>query len=110
MMTDPMLDLDARIPASPVLETRHLAGSKGVAWAEEVLREQEMPPDELRAVLTSADPELIKRHLDLHLERLDEWLLARKRSVEAVGRILAEHRDRQGAQRGSRSGRREDPL
>jgi hypothetical protein len=59
-----------------------------VAWAETVLREQDMPADELRVVLTSSDRELIRHHLELHLERLDERLVSQKQDVEAIGRIL----------------------
>jgi hypothetical protein len=44
------------------------------AWAETVLRDQGMPPDELRDVSTTADRELVRRHLELHLERLEERL------------------------------------
>jgi hypothetical protein len=87
-MTDPMLGRDTAV----LLDPRRRAGSQGLAWAEMVLREQEMPADELRIVLSSADKELVRRHLDLHMERLDEWLVSQRRRVEAVGRILAEPR------------------
>jgi hypothetical protein len=55
-----------------------------------VLRDQEMPPDELRVVLTTADPEVARRHLELHMERLEEWLVTQGRRVPTVERILAE--------------------
>jgi hypothetical protein len=60
------------------------------AWAETVLRDQGMPPDELRAVLTTADRELVRRHLQLHLERLEERLVTQQRMVAAIERILAD--------------------
>ena len=63
---------------------------EGLAWAEMVLRDQEMPPDELRVVLTTADRELVRHHLELHLERLEEWLSNQRRRVAAVERIVAE--------------------
>jgi hypothetical protein len=78
-------------------------GSERVAWAEAVLREQGMPADELRVVLTSADPELVRRHLELHLELLDERLAAQKRLVEAIGLILTDPRDREDVRDGARS-------
>jgi hypothetical protein len=59
-----------------------------VAWAETVLRKQDMPADELGVVLTSSDRELIRHLLDLHLERLDERLVSEKQDVEAIGRML----------------------
>jgi hypothetical protein len=58
-------------------------------WAQMVLRRQEMPEDEVRVVLTSADRTLVRRHLELHLERLEERLFAQRRSVAAVERLLA---------------------
>jgi hypothetical protein len=59
------------------------------AWAETVLRDQGMPPDELRDVSTTADRELVRRHLELHLERLEERLVTQRRRVAAIERILA---------------------
>jgi hypothetical protein len=73
--------------ASP-LRRRQGTRSPRVAWAETVLREQDMPADELRVVLTSSDRELIRHLLDLHLERLEERLVSQKQDVEAIGRIL----------------------
>ena len=79
-------------------------GSERVAWAEAVLREQGMPADELRVVLTSAHPELVRRHLELHQELLDERLAAQKRLVEAIGLLLTDLRDRDDFRDGVRSG------
>jgi hypothetical protein len=59
-----------------------------------VLREQEMPADELRVVMSSADRELVRRHLDLRVERLGERLIAQQRRVQEVRRIPAESPDR----------------
>ena len=53
-----------------------------------------MPPDELRVVLTTPDRDLARRHLQLHLERLEEWLITQRQSVAAVERILAEAQQR----------------
>jgi hypothetical protein len=64
--------------------------SRSRSWAETVLRDQGMPPDELRVVLTTADRELIRRHLELHLERLEERLVTQGRWVAAIERILAD--------------------
>jgi hypothetical protein len=60
------------------------------SWAETVLRDQGMPPDELRVVLTTPDPDLVRRHLELHLERLEERLVAQRRWVAAIERVLAD--------------------
>jgi hypothetical protein len=60
-----------------VFDREREIGSCCVAWGEMVLRDQEMPPDELRVVLTTADPEVARRHLELHMERLEEWLVTR---------------------------------
>ena len=61
-----------------------------------VLRDLEMPPDELRVVLTTADRELVRRHLELHLERFEEWLDTQRRSVVVAERILIEAAGRRG--------------
>ncbi|HEY2965174.1 MAG TPA: hypothetical protein VGJ99_02715 [Actinomycetota bacterium] len=68
-------------------DRRVASGSR--AWAETVLRGQGMPPDELRVVLTTPDRELVRRHLELHLERLEERLVTQRRRVAAIERILA---------------------
>jgi hypothetical protein len=49
-----------------------------------------MLPDELRIVTTTADRELVRRHVELHLERLEEWLIKQRRSVAAADRILTQ--------------------
>lgn len=54
-----------------------------------------MSRDEIRIVLTTADRELIRRHLELHLERLEEQLSDQRRNVAAVERVLAEATQRQ---------------
>jgi hypothetical protein len=64
--------------------------SRSRSWAETVLRDQGMPADELRVVLTTADRELILRHLELHLERLEERLVTQGRWVAAIEGILAD--------------------
>ncbi len=55
-----------------------------------VLRSQDMPPNEIRAVLTTDNPELVHRYLELHGERLEEWLVDQRRPLAALERVLAE--------------------
>ena len=76
--------------ANHALDREPRGASGSIAWAEKVLRDQEMPPDELRVLLTTADRELVHRHVELHLERLEEWLITQRRSVAAAEGILAE--------------------
>ena len=45
------------------------------------LRHQRMPLDEIRVVLTTDDPEIVRRHLELHRERLAEWFDEQRRAV-----------------------------
>jgi hypothetical protein len=80
----------ARGAATPRGEPERLFGSGSVTWAAAVLRDQEMPSDEIRAVVTSADPEIVHRHLELHLERLEERLGAQRRALAAIERLLVE--------------------
>lgn len=49
-----------------------------------------MLSDELRIVTTTADRELVRRHVELHLERLEEWLIKQRRNVAAADRILTQ--------------------
>lgn len=80
-----------------ILDPERQVASGSIAWAEMVLRDQEMPPDELRVVLATSDRELVRRHLELHLERFEEWLITQRRSVVAAERILIEAAARRGA-------------
>ena len=84
-------------PPNDILDPERQVASGSVAWAEMVLRDQEMPSDELRVVLATADRELVRRHLELHLERFEEWLITQRRSVVAAERILIEAAGRRGA-------------
>jgi len=84
-------------PSNDILDPEREVTSGSIAWAEMVLRDQEMPPDELRVVLATADRELVRRHLELHLERFEEWLISQRRSVAAAERILIEAASRRGA-------------
>jgi len=59
-------------------------------WAGGVLQSQEMPPDEIRAILTTDDPELVHRYLELHRERLEERLADRRQTLAALQHVLAE--------------------
>jgi len=72
------------------LDAERQVDPRSRSWAETVLRNQGMPPDELRAVLTTVDRELVRRHLELHLERLEERLVTQRRRVAAIERILAD--------------------
>lgn len=65
--------------------------------AAALLREAGMPPDEIRTIVTTAEPELARRYLELHLERLEERLAAQRRSLASVERLLSTSRARSGA-------------
>jgi DNA-binding transcriptional MerR regulator len=54
-----------------------------------VLRRQGMPRQEIRAVLAANDPLLVRRLLELHRERLGEWLEEEQRLVASIERSLA---------------------
>ena len=54
-----------------------------------LLRETGMPADEIRTILTTADPELVRRYLELHRERLEERLTAQRRTLLSVERLLS---------------------
>jgi len=51
---------------------------------EDVLRRCQMPPDEIRWVLTSDDPAVVHMILELHRERLEEELAERRKALGAL--------------------------
>jgi len=51
------------------------------ADAAEVLRRCQMPPDEIRWVLTADDPPVVHMILELHRERLEEELAERRKAL-----------------------------
>ena len=55
------------------------------ATASQILQAQRMPPEEIRAVISAKDPLLVRRLLELHLERLGEWLEEQERLVARIG-------------------------
>jgi hypothetical protein len=48
------------------------------------LRRIEMPREEIRAVLSADDAEIVRRYLELHRERLEERLAERQRVLVAL--------------------------
>jgi hypothetical protein len=67
--------------------------SAPASWAECVLACQRMPPDEIGAILATDEPEMVRRYLELHRERLEERLADRLRELDAVEtELLAAHR------------------
>ena len=54
--------------------------------ARRILRRQGMPPREIRAVLAADDPLVGRRLLELHRERLGEWLEEQRRLVSSIER------------------------
>ncbi len=63
------------------------------AAARRILRRQGMPRQEIRAVLGATDPLVARRLLQLHRERLDEWLEEQEGLLSSVERSIADERD-----------------
>ncbi len=59
-----------------------------IAPVVETLRSQEMPQEEIRLVATSDDPELVRRHLELHGERLEESFDRQRAELLALQALL----------------------
>jgi hypothetical protein len=64
--------------------------SASVEWAADILRDHRMPRDEIEVVLTTDDPTLVHRHIELHRERLEEWFDIQRRTLAAVEGFLTE--------------------
>jgi len=60
--------------------------------AATTLRLQRMPFDEIRAVLTADDPEIARRYLELHQERLAERYADERRAVARLARAIRDPR------------------
>jgi Fic family protein len=59
------------------------------ADAAEVLRRCQMPPDEIRWILTADDPAVVHMILELHRERLEEELADRRKALgELEARLM----------------------
>jgi hypothetical protein len=71
------------------------------------LRRHRMPRAEIRAVLGADDPEIVRRYLELHGERLQEQAAAHRRALDVLACSLTEHMDgrRRRTQRRRRGGR-----
>jgi hypothetical protein len=69
-----------------------------------MLRRNRMPRAEIRAVLGAEDPEIVRRYLELHRERLEEQLAAHRRELDALACSLMERVEARGrrAERGRR--------
>ncbi len=61
-----------------------------MAWAARTLRDQGMPLEEIRAVLATPDPEIVRRSLSLHRERMEERLADQQRTLSSIERFLTE--------------------
>jgi len=57
--------------------------------AATTLRLQRMPFDEILAVLTADDPEIARRYLELHQERLAERYAEERRAVARLAASLS---------------------
>ena len=58
--------------------------------ARRILRRQGMPPQDIRAVLAADDPLVGRRLLELHRERLEEWLDEQWKLVANIERVLVD--------------------
>jgi len=63
-------------------------GRDALVSAIEVLRDLDMPPDEVDAVVAADQPVIVHRYMELHRERLEERLADQVRTLERVKRIL----------------------
>jgi DNA-binding transcriptional MerR regulator len=64
------------------------------AWVARALRAQGMPRDEVRALLSADDAEVVHRFVELHEERLQEQLATRIRTIRDIERSLTASRRR----------------
>ena len=51
-----------------------------------------MPPEEIDAILGADDPEVIRRYLELHRERLEERLADQRRTIGRLIQVITSPR------------------
>jgi hypothetical protein len=61
-----------------------------VLWAAYALRAHGMPQGEVHSLLATDDPRLIRRHMDLHRERLEERFADHRELVDTIEGLLLE--------------------
>jgi hypothetical protein len=76
----PWLERDERTPI----------GRNAIARTARALLRCEMPPEEISAVLGADNPELVRRYMELHRERLGEGLADRLRTLAGLERFLVQ--------------------
>jgi hypothetical protein len=59
-----------------------------ITSAIQALRELDMPPDEVSAVVAADQPVIVHAYIELHRERLEERLADQVRILERLERIL----------------------
>ena len=85
-----------RRPVPRVMDT---SSTRTAGWVERALLDQGMPPEEIQVILLADDPLVVRRHLELHRERLVEDLSERRRTLASLERALL----------AGRQGRRTEP-
>ena len=63
-----------------------------LALATPELMDQGMPPEEIDAILGADDPEVVRRYLELHEERLEERFADQRRSIERLLQVITPRR------------------
>ena len=90
-MNVPVAILRKDEPIAPVdgLVAEAMRSSGGVAaWAIRVLIDQGMPWTEIGSLLGSDGPELVRRTLELHRERLEERLAEQRAELDRIEPLL----------------------
>jgi hypothetical protein len=70
-------------------DRNHGRRTRTLAWAAGALQRHGMPPGEIAAVVSADDPEVVRRHLALHRERMEERLTEAERALSAIESFLA---------------------
>jgi hypothetical protein len=74
------------------------------------LRRHRMPRAEIRAVLGADDPEIVRRYLELHGERLQEQTAVQRLELDVLACSLTEHMEARGRRAQRRGWRRRPDL
>ena len=67
-----------------------MARSRSIPWAARVLLDHGMPATKVHSILVTDDPEIIRRQMELHRERLEERLMDQRLVVGHIKVLLTE--------------------
>ena len=87
---DAELKLSSATRRTEALSRRDRVRWDQILWAAHELRDQQMPSAAIHTVIVTDEPEIIRRYMELHRERLQERLMDEQAIAGDIERLLIE--------------------